>query len=133
MTCGHYPNRRILIAFLAALLALLPATNHRAKAQDDAEALKKEREELLKQYSRLTSERYYRQPSTLYDRVLRFSQMDPETISPIDQYLQAFYDGMADRPQTTFGTMNDDVLAHFDPAFQREDFVRIIQQNAWPE
>ncbi|MEU7912286.1 HD domain-containing protein [Microbispora bryophytorum] len=47
--------------------------------------------------------------------------------------LQAFYDGMADRPQTTFGTMNDDVLAHFDPAFQREDFVRIIQQNAWPE
>ncbi|MFF4122758.1 HD domain-containing protein [Microbispora rosea] len=47
--------------------------------------------------------------------------------------LQAFYEGMADRPQTTFGTMNDDVLAHFDPAFQREDFVRIIQQNAWPE
>ena len=24
--------------------------------------------------------------------------------------------GMADRPETTFGTMNDDVLAHFDPA-----------------
>lgn len=47
--------------------------------------------------------------------------------------LQAFYDGMADRPQTTFGTMNDDVLAHFDPTFQREDFVRIIQRNAWPE
>jgi len=47
--------------------------------------------------------------------------------------LQAFYDGMADRPQTTFGTMNDDVLAHFDPEFQREDFVRIIQRNPWPE
>ncbi|WP_255949806.1 HD domain-containing protein [Streptomyces odontomachi] len=47
--------------------------------------------------------------------------------------LQAFYEGMADRPQTTFGTMNDDVLAHFDPAFQREDFVQLIQQSAWPE
>ncbi|MFE0820653.1 HD domain-containing protein [Streptomyces sp. NPDC058847] len=50
-----------------------------------------------------------------------------------ERILQAFYDGMADRPQTTFGTMNDDVLAHFDPSFQREDFVQIIQQNAWPE
>lgn len=47
--------------------------------------------------------------------------------------LQAFYDGMSDRPRTTFGTMNDDVLAHFDPSFRREDFVRIIQDSAWPE
>ncbi|MFC8371414.1 MULTISPECIES: HD domain-containing protein [unclassified Streptomyces] len=47
--------------------------------------------------------------------------------------LQAFYDGMSDRPRTTFGTMNDDVLAHFDPSFRREDFVRIIRENAWPE
>ena len=50
-----------------------------------------------------------------------------------NRILQAFYDGMADRPQTTFGTMNDDVLAHFDPKFQREDFVQIIQNTAWPE
>lgn len=47
--------------------------------------------------------------------------------------VQAFYDGMADRPQTTFGTMNDDVLAHFDSTFQRENFVEIIQSNEWPE
>ena len=47
--------------------------------------------------------------------------------------LQAFYDGMKHRPQTTFGTMNDDVLAHFDPAFVREDFVDIILNNSWPE
>jgi hypothetical protein len=46
---------------------------------------------------------------------------------------RAFYDGMKDRPETTFGTMNDDVLAHFDPHFNREDFVRIITQSAWPE
>ncbi|MFD8719109.1 HD domain-containing protein [Streptomyces sp. NPDC059629] len=50
-----------------------------------------------------------------------------------NRILKAFYEGMADRPDTTFGTMNDDVLAHFDPSFQRKDFVEIIQNNAWPE
>jgi HD superfamily phosphodiesterase len=50
-----------------------------------------------------------------------------------NRILRAFYEGMADRPDTTFGTMNDDVLAHFDPSFRRADFVRIIQGNAWPE
>ncbi|MUL76940.1 HD domain-containing protein [Mycolicibacterium sp. CBMA 226] len=47
--------------------------------------------------------------------------------------LQAFNDGMADRPDTTFGTMNDDVLAHFDPSFERTNLVDLIQGNAWPE
>lgn len=47
--------------------------------------------------------------------------------------LQAFYDGMKDRPETTFGTMNDDVLAHFDIRFKRQNFVEIIQGNDWPE
>lgn len=50
-----------------------------------------------------------------------------------ERILRAFYDGMADRPGTTFGTMNDDVLAHFDPSFRRQDFVRIIQENGWSE
>lgn len=50
-----------------------------------------------------------------------------------EKILRAFYDGMSERPGTTFGTMNDDVLAHFDPAFRREDFVQIIRSNAWPE
>jgi HD superfamily phosphodiesterase len=45
----------------------------------------------------------------------------------------AFYEGMKDRPETTFGTMNDDVLAHFDPHFNREDFVDIIARSGWPE
>jgi len=49
------------------------------------------------------------------------------------QILHAFYQGMADRPDTTFGTMNDDVLAHFEPGFKRANFVDIIQDNAWPE
>ncbi|MFF8592964.1 HD domain-containing protein [Streptomyces sp. NPDC015220] len=49
------------------------------------------------------------------------------------QILHAFHEGMADRPDTTFGTMNDDVLAYFDPSFRRADFVDIIRRNAWPE
>lgn len=49
------------------------------------------------------------------------------------QILQAFTEGMKDRPDTTFGTMNDDVLAHFVPGFVRADFVEVIQSNAWPE
>jgi HD superfamily phosphodiesterase len=47
--------------------------------------------------------------------------------------LQAFNDGMAHRPASTFGTVNDDVLAHFDPTFVRDDFVEIIRNNSWPE
>jgi hypothetical protein len=40
---------------------------------------------------------------------------------------------MKDRPETTFGTMNDDVLAYFHPNFNREDFISIIAQSGWPE
>jgi HD superfamily phosphodiesterase len=46
--------------------------------------------------------------------------------------IATFYGGMKTRPETTFGTMNDDVLAHCDPKFQREDFVRLIEANALP-
>ncbi|OJZ72867.1 diguanylate cyclase [Mycobacterium paraffinicum] len=47
--------------------------------------------------------------------------------------LAAFNDGMKHRPLTTAGTMNADVLAHFDPAFERVDFVEKILNNSWPE
>ncbi|UUW88805.1 HD domain-containing protein [Pimelobacter simplex] len=50
-----------------------------------------------------------------------------------NRILRAFRDGMAHRPASTFGTMNDDVLAHFDPSFERTDFVDIIRAGAWPE
>lgn len=49
------------------------------------------------------------------------------------QILAAFTNGFADRPDTTFGTVNADVLAHFVPGFVRTDFVEVIQSNAWPE
>ncbi|MCV7099061.1 HD domain-containing protein [Mycobacterium palustre] len=47
--------------------------------------------------------------------------------------LAAFNDGMKHRPHSTFGTVNADVLAHFDPTFARDNFVDIILSNAWPE
>jgi HD superfamily phosphodiesterase len=47
--------------------------------------------------------------------------------------LRAFNDGMTHRPHSTFGTVNADVLAHFDPSFVRDDFVDIIRNNSWPE
>jgi HD domain len=47
--------------------------------------------------------------------------------------LAAFNDGMKHRPDSTFGTMNADVLQHFDPTFVRDNFVDIILNNAWPE
>ncbi len=47
--------------------------------------------------------------------------------------IQAFYDGFKDKPDTTFGTVNDDVLAYHDPKFQRMDFCRIIQNSKWAQ
>jgi HD superfamily phosphodiesterase len=47
--------------------------------------------------------------------------------------LQAFTDGNRHRPRSTFGNVNADVLAHYDPTFIRDDFVEIILKNGWPE
>ncbi|MCT7659744.1 HD domain-containing protein [Mycobacterium deserti] len=47
--------------------------------------------------------------------------------------LRAFADGNLHRPHSTYGTINADVLAHFDPDFVREDFVEVILNNGWPE
>src|SRR6202044_2453112 len=38
-----------------------------------------------------------------------------------NRILAAFTDGMKHRPQTTYGTMNADVLERFDPAFARDN------------
>jgi hypothetical protein len=47
--------------------------------------------------------------------------------------LQAFTDGNRHRPHSTFGNVNADVLARFDPSFVRDDFVDVILDNGWPE
>ena len=50
-----------------------------------------------------------------------------------NQILAAFTEGLKDRPDTTFGNVKADVLAHFVPGFQRLDFVETIRESAWPE
>ena len=47
--------------------------------------------------------------------------------------LEAFTDGIEDRPETTFGNVKADVLEHFVPGFRRGDFVEVIQGSDWPE
>ncbi|OBB95401.1 HD domain-containing protein [Mycolicibacterium peregrinum] len=50
-----------------------------------------------------------------------------------NRILQAFTDGVRQRRGSTFGTVNADVLSHFDDTFVREDFVEVILANKWPE
>jgi len=45
--------------------------------------------------------------------------------------IDAFYGGMRHRPDSTFGTVNDDVLAYQDPGFRRTDFCQVILGSAW--
>ena len=49
------------------------------------------------------------------------------------QILAAFTAGMEHKPDTTFGTVNADVLSHFAPGFCRTDFVDVIRRSSWPE
>lgn len=47
--------------------------------------------------------------------------------------IDAFNNGFKHKPETTFGTMNDDVLARMDPHFKKTDFCEIILNSAWAE
>ncbi|MFF2977242.1 HD domain-containing protein [Streptomyces albidoflavus] len=47
--------------------------------------------------------------------------------------LAAFTEGVAPKPETTFGNVKADVLAHFVPGFTPGDFVTTIEESPWPE
>jgi HD domain len=47
--------------------------------------------------------------------------------------LQAFTEGIAPKPETTFGNVKADVLERFAPGYQRANFVDIIEGSDWPE
>src|SRR3989449_994175 len=46
--------------------------------------------------------------------------------------LQTFTEGIAPRPETTFGNVKADVLERFVPGFKRVNFVDVVQNSAWP-
>jgi hypothetical protein len=48
-----------------------------------------------------------------------------------EEIIQAFYDGIHHKPETTFGNVKADVLADKDLFFQPENFCRVIRSSAW--
>jgi hypothetical protein len=49
------------------------------------------------------------------------------------QILAAFTEGIAPKPETTFGNVKADVLERFVPGYRRGNFVETIENSAWPE
>jgi hypothetical protein len=72
-----------------------------------------------------------------------YDQLDPAAIAAVTAahprpgfkkaIVDAFAEGFRDRPATTFGTVNGDVLEHRVPGFRHLDFVDVIESSAWPE
>jgi HD superfamily phosphodiesterase len=48
-----------------------------------------------------------------------------------EDIIEAFYDGFKHKPQTTFGTINADVLADKDPQFRRGNLCSAIRGSRW--
>jgi len=55
----------------------------------------------------------------------------PRTEHFKEDIIQAFYEGIKDRPQTTFGNVKADVLADKDPKLQRINFCSVIRGSKW--
>lgn len=58
-------------------------------------------------------------------------QAYPRTTHFKEDILQAFYDGIKHRPETTFGNVKADVLADGDPNFHRGNFCSVIRNSLW--
>jgi hypothetical protein len=48
-----------------------------------------------------------------------------------EDILQAFYDGIKHKPETTFGNVKADVIELKDPSFKRGNFCSVIRASAW--
>jgi hypothetical protein len=57
----------------------------------------------------------------------------PRTKQFKEDIIEAFHNGFKDKPDSTFGTVNADVLADKDPNFKRANFCAIIRASAWPD
>jgi HD superfamily phosphodiesterase len=55
----------------------------------------------------------------------------PRTEHFKEDILQAFYDGIKHKPETTFGNVKADVIADKDPHFHRGNFCSVIRASAW--
>jgi len=55
----------------------------------------------------------------------------PRTKHFKEDIIQAFYDGIKHRPDTTFGNVKADVIADKEPHFHRGNFCSVIRGSAW--
>ena len=55
----------------------------------------------------------------------------PRTPHFKEDIIQAFYDGVRHKPNTTFGNVKADVLADKDPHFKRGNFCSVIRCSHW--
>lgn len=55
----------------------------------------------------------------------------PRTEHFKEDIIQAFYEGIKHKPETTFGNVKADVLADKDPLFSRINFCSVIRHSSW--
>jgi hypothetical protein len=72
-----------------------------------------------------------------YDDISEATRAEITTLHPRPDFkrniLRAFTEGIAPKPETTFGNVKADVLERFVPGYQRGNFVDVIENSAWPE
>jgi HD domain. len=69
-----------------------------------------------------------------YDSALREQvvAMHPRGENFKEAIIQAFYDGIRHKPDSTFGNVKADVLADKEPSFVRGNFCSLIRRSMWP-
>ncbi len=55
----------------------------------------------------------------------------PRSLNFKEEIIQAFYDGIKHKPQTTFGNVKADVIADKEPDFARGNFCSVIRASRW--
>jgi hypothetical protein len=58
-------------------------------------------------------------------------KVHPRTEHFKEDIIQAFYDGIKHKPDTTFGNVKADVIADKEPHFHRGNFCSVIRGSAW--
>jgi hypothetical protein len=68
-----------------------------------------------------------------YDKaeIERITNLFPRSKNFKEEIIQAFYDGFKDKPASTFGTVNADVIADKEPGFKPMNFCSVIRNSQW--
>lgn len=61
----------------------------------------------------------------------RITQQFPRTTNFKEDIIQAFYEGFKDKPASTFGTVNADVIVDKEPDFKPMNFCSVIRESLW--